>query len=157
MLELDFSPIEPNHEAMRPCVLCGAKWTRVGLKFDTGATEPQADETLTGATSTDTGVVTEVILISGAWDGTAAGYLEMKSEIGIDEDGHWGTDNENINGSVGGTSIIKVDGEGWQMINGILYPESRMIEVDGKWFCKGHYNFRHRRKKMDEQIPDISE
>jgi hypothetical protein len=50
------------------------------LAFDTGSVEIVAGDTLTGATSGKTAVVTSVTVASGAWDsGTAAGYLSVKN------------------------------------------------------------------------------
>ena len=60
------------------------------LSFDNGDTEPTAGDTITGATSGVTAVVTSVRLSSGTWDGTAVGYFSVRNNSGT-----W-TDGENI-------------------------------------------------------------
>lgn len=52
------------------------------LKFDAGANEVIVGDILTGVTSGNTGIVTEVVLMSGSWVGNdAAGFIRM--EYGI--------------------------------------------------------------------------
>ena len=34
---------------------------------------------------------------------------------------------------------------------GRLYPESLLIERDGKWFCSSHYNWRFSKKDADDE------
>ena len=60
------------------------------ISFDNGDTEPVAGDTITGATSGKTAIITSVRLSSGAWDGSAVGYFSIK-----DNSGTW-TDGENI-------------------------------------------------------------
>ena len=61
------------------------------LPFDTGGKEIKVGDTIKGATSTATGIVTGVCLLSGTWGaGTAAGYLNIKTKTGTFQD------NENI-------------------------------------------------------------
>jgi len=38
---------------------------------------------------------------------------------------------------------------------GRLYPESLLIERDGRWFCTPHYTFRFRHKDMDDEPFDL--
>ena len=53
------------------------------LPFDAGSKEIKVGDTVKGATSGATGLVTGVCLISGSWAaGTAAGYLDIKSKTG---------------------------------------------------------------------------
>lgn len=37
---------------------------------------------------------------------------------------------------------------------GRLYPESLMIERDGRWFCLSHYNWRFNKKDADDEPYD---
>jgi len=60
------------------------------LAFDTGDTEFSAGDSIVGGTSGKTATVTSVTLTSGAWDGTAAGYISVKNNSGT-----W-TNNEEI-------------------------------------------------------------
>jgi len=53
--------------------------TRV-LPFKQGSSEIKVGDTVTGATSGATAVVTGVVVTSGAWTGTAAGYLFVKNQ-----------------------------------------------------------------------------
>lgn len=74
------------------------------MTFDSGSVEPQVNEVLTGATSSAWATVISVTLVSGAWtDGDATGTINL---------GFCYTrfyDNENINGSIGGTNILTVN------------------------------------------------
>jgi hypothetical protein len=61
------------------------------LPFDTGGKEIKVGDTIKGATSAATGIVTGVRVQSGTWvAGTAAGYLNIKTKTGTFQD------NENI-------------------------------------------------------------
>ena len=40
---------------------------------------------------------------------------------------------------------------------GCMYPESQLIERDGKYYCAEHYRFRFHKKDMDDQIIDVEE
>jgi hypothetical protein len=39
---------------------------------------------------------------------------------------------------------------------GRLYPESLLVERDGRWYCSSHYNWRFNKKDTDEpfDMPD---
>lgn len=50
----------------------------------------------------------------------------------------------------GGTTPASLNG-------GCMYPESRLIKRDGKYYCQEHYRFRFRKKDMDEDIIDVEE
>ena len=52
------------------------------LTFDTGDTEFIAGDDIVGGTSGKTATVTSVTLTSGAWDGSAAGYISVKNNSG---------------------------------------------------------------------------
>lgn len=54
----------------RECRIHGPLIKQVELRITSGSVEPTVGETVTGATSGDTGVVTSVHLESGAWSGT---------------------------------------------------------------------------------------
>jgi len=38
-----------------------------------------------------------------------------------------------------------------------LYPESRLVERDGQYYCQQHHNFRFGNEELDEYIPDVSD
>jgi hypothetical protein len=135
------------------CHLCGKKATEVEIKFKGGTVAPVIGETLT--CNTQTGIVSVIELLSGAWDGTATGYITMTSPTGIDTDGHWGVDAGYVSGSLG--AILSLDGEGTKKVQGISYPESDMVNIDGTWLCRWHYDFRYRPKRRDEQKFDMEE
>ena len=40
---------------------------------------------------------------------------------------------------------------------GRLYPESLLVERDGKWYCLYHYDWRFRHKDIDDESFDIDE
>jgi len=160
MLEYpDADPSENRGEKWRACVMCD-KWRKEAeLPFDSGSTEPTADETLTGATSGDTGVVESVKVYSGSWaGGDAAGFVRVSSISGDDFDTQTiFQDNEQVNGSVGGNNMFTMNGAGQVKKYGRMYPQSEMVQRDGKWFCKAHYRFRYRHKDMDDVRINIDE
>ena len=135
----------------RSCTLCGGpRIIKAEFKFKTGTTAaPAVGATITCGTSGDTGVVESVELYSGAWaSNTAAGYINMTSPTGLDDDGYWGEDAETATYS-GGSVVL--DGNGYMKAHGLLYPESDMIKFRGKWYCRPHFEFRWRQKLRDER------
>jgi hypothetical protein len=72
------------------------------LAFDTGDTELSVGDSIVGATSGKTATVTSVTLTSGAWDGSAVGYISVK-----DNSGTW-TNSEPI--QLNGTTYALVNG-----------------------------------------------
>lgn len=40
---------------------------------------------------------------------------------------------------------------------GCMYPESSLIERDGKYYCVEHYRFRFGKKDMDDETIDVEE
>jgi len=74
------------------------------LNFDSGSVEPQAGETLTGATSGAVGKVISVTVTGGTWGGgDAEGSIELGACSGRFND------NEDIDGSEGGANILTVN------------------------------------------------
>ena len=65
--------------------------------------------------------------------------IEFSTGAGVDDDGYIFADNETVNGSVGGTNILTAQGVGSRHGYGRLYPESELIERDGRRFCRDHY------------------
>lgn len=64
----------------------GAGWVQqtfgTTLDFTTGTLEFAEGETVTGGTSGATGTIKRVVLTSGAWDGSAAGFLVLSGATG---------------------------------------------------------------------------
>lgn len=147
---------EASGTIWRTCRLCGAADTKVCIMFSSGSVEPQVDETLTGATSGYTAVVEGVELDSGTWaGGDAAGQVMCSAPSDYDFDTkRWGSEDENINGSVGGNNIMTVDGYGYIKRFGRYYSEDQMTQGDdGFWYCNAHASFRFDpRDKRDEEI-----
>ena len=143
----------PLGEPRRPCVLCGGFFQQVEIRFDSGSVEPTEGETITGATSGDTGVVDEVVLESGTYaGGDAAGTISLNTATGVDSNGLWGTDDEALNGSTGGDDMMTLNDNGFQKSYGRLWPVSQMFFRDGKWYCAGHYRFRFEyRDKLEDK------
>jgi len=148
-------PTELLRDAWRHCCLCeGVQKIEAEIKFDAGVAEISAGETLTGSLSGDTGVVDTVELLSGSWaGGDAAGYVTMSSPTGIDDDGHWGTDNESLLSSGPGSATL--NGEGTKKVYGFTYPQRDLVFDEGKWYCQWHYPWRFRRLREDENVIDI--
>ena len=151
-------PEDNDGHKWRSCILCDTSHTRVYLKFDSGSVLPVTDETLTGDTSGDTGVVTDVTLLSGSWaGGDAKGFVEMKTDTGTDSDGQCLSDDETVTGSTGGSNILTADGNGQKKKYGRLYPESDLVFYDGSWFCRPHFGYRYRYKFQKEADYNIEE
>lgn len=132
-------------EKMLVCRLCGTEYIRICILFTSGSVEPQEDEVLTGASSGATGTVEEVVLASGSWaGGDAAGEVYLSGPTGQDtEQGSWGTDDEDINGSVGGAAIINMT-TGILQLHAIRYPLSFMEKFQGAWYCRPHAEYKRR-------------
>jgi hypothetical protein len=86
------------------------------LAFDTGATEISDGDSIVGGTSGKTATVTSVTLTSGAWDGSAVGYISVKNNSGT-----W-TNSEAIN----------VNGIQHALVNGAAEPAAVTVaKADG--------------------------
>jgi len=147
-------------EKWKSCYFCDQKWYSATLHFDAGNSEIQEDETLTGATSGDTGVVDKVTVTSGTWaGGDAAGYVDLVTPTGADTDtGDIFEDDELINGSVSGAGAVTANGDGIYQTNGILYPKKDMIFYRGLWVCRCHFEWYWQRKFWDvENQIDVAE
>ena len=137
------------------CRLCGASYDEMELPYKLGGTAPVVGETITGATSGATAVVDNIKLISGAWDGTAAGILWCTSPSAFDFDtGHWGTKNEVVTSSTGSFTL---DGYGHKKSYGRYYPEDEIVERDGTYLCLAHNSARWNFKDKNEQNIEIDE
>ncbi len=147
---------EYEHTRYRACHIHGPLIKQVELRITSGSVEPTVGETVTGATSGDTGVVLGVHLESGTWaGGDAVATVYINNHTGVDADtGEWGSGTENINGSTSGSN--------WgtrfvapEQSSGRIFPEQEMVFVDGDWFCNDCYRRRYPKKYLDEwQIPD---
>jgi len=148
-----------DHIGWDTCHLCGNKFYRVELFFNSGSVEPQEDEVLTGATSAHTGTVEEVILEDGAWaDGDAEGRVILTGATGMDlEDYTCFQADENVNGSVGGSNMLTLPYVGAVKMYAILHPKGSLIERDGDKYCSVCYAFRFGPKDRDETVMDIEE
>ena len=83
--------------------IAGYKFTGI-VYFDSGSEEPKIGDTLVGATSAAEGVVSKIVLTTGAWgDGDAVGWIEFSSVTGTFED------NENINIDGGTANVLTVN------------------------------------------------
>lgn len=162
---LNFNTADDLRDKHLSCRLCQGMYTYAELPFDSGSTEPTVDETLTGATSGDTGVVVNVTLVDGTWaGGNASGFVEIDTLTGEDTE-MWTIfeDNETVNGSVGGNDMFTINepyGEqaGYVKKFGILHPRGDLIKADdGFYYCSAHYDYRFYRKNLDDEKIDIKE
>lgn len=156
-------------ESWDECCLCGKLRRNALVHFDSGSVAPTADtvsagawsggETVTGATSADTGVVHKVVKTSGTWaGGDAAGILILRSPTGYDDCNlDIFQDNESLNGSVAGSNFATVDHTGTVSTSGRLIPSSDLIEYEGKKYCKAHFPYKYRNKWQNDERPDINE
>lgn len=154
-------PAKIRGEKMLVCRLCGTEHIRICLLFTSGSVEPQTDEVLTEPVSGATGTVVEVVLVSGTWaGGDAAGEVYLSSPSGQDTvQNSWGTDGEDIDGSVGGSAILTMT-TGILQLSEIRYPLSFMQKFQGAWYCRPHAEYKrktwHKLKDPDYRV-DVSE
>ena len=139
-------------EKWRTCHYCGEVTNKAVISFDSGSTLPVEDETLTGATSANTGIVSEVILTSGTWaGGDAAGQILLTTPTGYDAEAQEiFTDNETLTGSTAGADCATVNGVGSLVVDGVMYPEGDMVFYKGVWHCKSHYQWRWANEWLDD-------
>lgn len=134
------------------CCLCGSLRYRALVHFDSGSVTPTSGETITGATSGNTGVLTNYTKTSGTVaGGDAAGILEMSSPTGYSST-HLEVfeDNENLNGSVSGANFATANGNGAVQISGRLIPDGGLVTYRGKKYCSAHFAFKFRREWQDD-------
>ena len=156
MIRINTNFPDMTGEARRACRLCGERYVQAELPFTAGATEPEVDEVLTGATSGATGVVVDVTVDSGAWDDDdAAGVITVSSPTGI-TDALWGTEDEKVNGSEGGDEMFTLDGQGYEKVYGFLFPRSELVFDEGGYYCRAHHAFKFKVKRRDEQVLTIT-
>jgi hypothetical protein len=166
MAQIDPGSFENLGQGWRVCQLCGTLLDRVEIVYEQGNTSPVVGETLTGATSGDTGVVEEVVLSSGSWTGhTASGVIVLKDYTGVHTTTGAGGDvdecfqaNETVDGSTGGVGILTSSAPGAIVKSGLMYPRSRMTNYNGRWLCDFHYRMKQKADTMDQsQKPNLSE
>lgn len=141
-----------NNDRWRPCHVCGSSQFKGIIYFESGSVAPTTNETVTGATSGDTGVVEAVYLRSGSYaGGDAAGCLEFSSVTGGERENYTAFQaNEILNGSVSGANFATAARIGSLIINGVLYPET--IEYRGKYYCPPHFAYRFGLEWKQESI-----
>lgn len=150
---------ENQGEQWDSCIICGKSYLFVELSFDSGSVEPQIGETLTGATTGCTGAVKRLHLLTGSWaGGDAAGYLYLENPTGW----HWPHDicfdnDEDVNGSVGGTNILTCQGDGLLKRSGRLYQSGDIVEYQGKKYCRTHYHIYWDKRLSEKSRYDVSE
>jgi hypothetical protein len=137
----------------RACKVHGNLNKQVELRITSGSVAPTVGETLTGATSGDTGVVVLVQLESGSWaGGDAVAAVVINNHTGVDADtGEWGSTTETINGSTGGTNMMTRFVAPEQSI-GIIFPESSMVFHENAWYCIDCYRRKFVKKYLDEWV-----
>jgi len=67
-------------EKWHECVLCGTRRIRGLVHFDGGIAAPSVGETITGATSGDTGVVESLVIIDGEWGDAGSEWADIITE-----------------------------------------------------------------------------
>jgi hypothetical protein len=141
------------------CLICGPEKMRALIYFDSGSVAPTVGETVTGATTSDTGVIEHVTLISGTYaGGDATGAIVVTSPTGYNSD----TlvifeDDETLTGSTSGSNFATVNGNCGVTRSGRIYRTQDLIEYRGNKYCNSHFGFRFRRQWLDEADVNISE
>ena len=143
-----------------PCTLCGARYKRVEFWFDSGSVEPTVGETLTGATSGDTGAVVSSTLHSGTFaGGDAEGTVELSGCTGVSDRFAFEEDEAISRGDATGTDadIMTTDSVGSEKVYGRLYPEWNLATYQGKKYCIPHYHYVSRKNYERDAEINITE
>lgn len=141
---------DSNNAQWRACRVCGTPEYRAIVYFDAGTVAPTVDayssvtktwtggEVVTGSAGA-TGTIHKAYLRSGSYaGGDAAGCLELRSPTGYERENYtMFVNNETLTGASSFRAVV--DTVGSVVINGMLYPDSDMIEYCGQWYCKPHY------------------
>ena len=137
-------------EKWHECVLCGTKRIKFLVHFDSGSVAPTVGETITGATSGDTGVVEGHTIISGTVaGGDAVGVIEGNTPTGYDDNNLEVFQNdEALNGSTSGADFATVNGIGAVQISARLSADT--IEYRGKRYCRPHFLYKFGHTWLDD-------
>lgn len=148
---------ENQNLAWSECCLCGSLLYRGLAHFKNGSVAPQVGETLTGGTSSRTGVVEQVFLTSGTWaGGDAAGVVQLTSPAGYDSMYLvLFTDGETVTGSLGAAFVE--DGDGAVQVTGKQYNRNQVVVYNGKQYCIPHFEYMWRKRLISDTHIDINE
>lgn len=141
------------------CHICGTPRYWAVIHFDSGSVAPTVSETVTGATTGDTGTIDTVTLSSGTYaGGDAVGVIVLKDVSGYSRDTMLiFQDDENLNGSTSGNNFATVNGTPGMTKNGRLYPDWATVEYEGRRYCLDHFQWRWEKEWLDDEKIDISE
>ncbi len=150
---------EGQGDRYRHCHICGPVKYRAIIHFDSGSVEPTVGETVTGATSTNTGVIEYVQLTEGAYaDGDAVGVIVLTSPSGYNANtSRIFSDDEALNGSAAGDDFATVKGQPGVTVSGRLHPDWNLVEYRGIYYCRDHFRWYFKQEWQDEAKPDINE
>ena len=134
------------------CHLCGSLYRQALVHFKQGTVTPTEHETVTGASSGDTGVLDRYVLVSGTFaGGDAAGIFILTSPTGYDDNNlEIFTKDESLNGSTSGNAFAVATNKGAVEVSGRMIPDSEIIEYRGKKYCKAHFRFKFEHDWEDE-------
>lgn len=153
------------------CALCGPPLYLAVVHFDSGSVAPTADsytvstktwdggETVTGATSGDTGVIHRATLVSGTYaGGDAVGVLILRSPTGYDAAIlEIFQNDENLNGSTAGANFATVNKIGGVSRSSRIIADKDLITYRGKKYCAQHFRFKFEHDWTDEIKVDRDE
>ena len=134
------------------CCLCGSRRYRAMVHFYSGSVTPTEGETVTGASSGDTGVLARYVLVSGTIaGGDGVGILEFTSPTGYDlANLEIFTKDELLNGSTSGDNFATATNKGAIQVSGRLIPEQDLVEYRGKKYCRAHFRFTYESEWLDQ-------
>jgi hypothetical protein len=157
-----YEPLESNRKDENPglpwdsCYLCGELDERGLVPYKSGVTAPIVGEVLTGGTSHRTGIVSQVVLQSGAWSGTAAGTIQVVSPTGWDIiEQILFTNGETVTGDSGAHFVA--DGDSTIHRSGRQYSRAQIVDYNGQRFCIPHFHWRYNHRFIDETKVDLPE
>lgn len=141
------------------CFSCGARQRRALVHFDSGSVTPTEGETVTGATSADTMVLDNYVLIGGTFaGGDAYGILEGTSPTGYDDVNlEIFQNDEALNGGTSGDDFATVNKIGAVQVSGRLHPVSELVEYRGRLYCRPHFLWKFSNEWLDEADVDADE
>jgi hypothetical protein len=141
------------------CHVCGPLKYRAVVHFDSGSVAPTVGETVTGATSADTGIVEFAQLTEGSYaGGDAVGVMVLNTPTGYDQYNlSIFSDDENLNGSTAGDNFATVKGICGVSKSGRVHPDSNLVKYRGIKYCTEHFMFMFKKSWEDEATLNINE
>jgi hypothetical protein len=146
------SHLEQKHEG---CCLCGKATHSYELDFYSGSSAPAPNDILAGVASGETGTVSSVELVGGAWsDGDAHGTIVFKSGTGSSD---FEIDEAIDNHTDSTFNVLTVSASTQRWRGGRRYPTTQVVKYKGNYYCVPHLVWRRRHIDMSKAKINVKE